>query len=76
MRSDLIETFKIIKSTNQLDVFANRVIYFWNKLPNQIKNSNKIKKLRLNWMILEKMVRKSLGHFWKVLEFDLYYILY
>ena len=22
-----------LKSSNQLDVFANRVIYFWNKLP-------------------------------------------
>ena len=28
------------KSTNQLDLFANRVKYVRNKLPNQIKNSN------------------------------------
>ena len=26
--------------SNQLDIFANRVIYFWIKLPNQIKSSN------------------------------------
>ena len=25
------------KSINQLDFFTNRVIYFWNKLPNHIK---------------------------------------
>ena len=47
------------KSINQLDFFANRAIYFWNKLPNQIKNSNSVKKiLSLNKMVLEKMIRK------------------
>ena len=29
-----------IKSIDQLEFFANKVIYFWNKLPNQIKDSN------------------------------------
>ena len=27
----------------QLDFFSKRVIYFWNKLPNPIKNSNSVK---------------------------------
>ena len=35
------------------------VIYFWNKLPNQIKNSNSIKNLRLNSMISKIMVKKE-----------------
>ena len=48
---------------NQLDFFAIRVIYFWNKLPNQIKNSNSVKILRLNWSISEIMIKKKLrGH--------------
>ena len=32
------------KSTNQLGFFENRVIYFWNKLPNAIKSINSVKK--------------------------------
>ena len=41
-------------------------MYFWKKLPNQIKNNNTVKKLRLNWRILEKIVRKRnlRGRFW------------
>ena len=30
------------KSTNQRDFFAYRVIYFWDKLPNQIKKTAKV----------------------------------
>ena len=45
-----------IKSTSQLDFLANRVICFWKILPNQIKNSNSVK--RSNCMISEIMVRK------------------
>ena len=42
------------KSNNLLDFFfANRVIYFWNKLSNLIENRKSGEKLRLNWMILE-----------------------
>ena len=44
------------KSSNQLAFFVNKVKYFWNKLPNQIKNSNSFKyinieldSLRKNW---------------------------
>ena len=48
------------KSTNQLDFFANKLIYFKNKLPNQIKNRNSVKeKLRLDWRISEKMLTKE-----------------
>ena len=47
-------------STHQLDFFANRVIYFGNKSPNQIKNSNSVKNLRLDCMISEIMVRKRI----------------
>ena len=36
-----------IKSTNKLDLFANRVMYFWNKLPNQIKNCNSVENLKI-----------------------------
>ena len=35
-----------ISKTNQF-FFANRVIYFWNKLPNQIKNTNNVKKFKI-----------------------------
>ena len=35
-------------------IFDNRIIYFWNKLLNKIKNNHYLKKLRLNWMVLEK----------------------
>ena len=33
------------KSTNQLDFLANKVKYFWNKLPNQIKNSKNVENI-------------------------------
>ena len=35
------------KSINQLDFLANRVICFWNKLTNQINNSNSTKNLKI-----------------------------
>ena len=35
------------KLINQLDFYANRMIYFWNKMSNQIKNSNGIKKFKI-----------------------------
>ena len=33
------------KSTNQLDLYAKGVIYFGDKLPNQLKNSDNAKKI-------------------------------
>ena len=33
------------QSSNQLDCFAYRVLYFWNKFPNLIKNRNSVKKI-------------------------------
>ena len=39
----LSRTILKTKSTNQLDFFANRIVYFWNKLPFQIKNSKSVK---------------------------------
>ena len=98
MKSDLIETFKIIngisnygrhffnispqtgnllsrqisktKSTNQLDFFANRVIYFWNKSPNQIKNSNSVKKIKIKLDDFRKNGKKKnlRGHFGELLH--------
>ena len=48
--------------------FARRVKYFLNKLLNQIKNSNRVENLGLNWMILEKNGKKKnlRGHFWEL----------
>ena len=66
------------KSVNKLDFFVSRMIYFWNKWPNQIKNNNSVKNLRLNWMISEKKngKKKNLRTFcnyqMKYLKFDLY----
>ena len=40
--------------------FANKIIHFWNKLPNYV-NSNSVKNSRLNWVISEKMVRKRIS---------------
>ena len=31
------------KSLNQLDCLVHRKIYFWNKIPNHIKNNNSVK---------------------------------
>ena len=47
-----------IKSTNQLNSFANRVIHFWKKFPNSIKNNVENFKIKLvyHW----KMVRKKI----------------
>ena len=42
------------KSTKQLDFFANRVIYFGNKLPNQIKGSNRVE----NFNLMNSEIRK------------------
>ncbi len=46
------------KSTNQLDFFVNSTIYFYNKLPNQIKKCNSVKILILNWTVSEKIVKE------------------
>ena len=45
------------KSMNKSDFFVNRLIYFENKLPNQIKNRVKKFKIKLN-DFRKKMVRK------------------
>ena len=47
------------KSINQMDLFAKKVIYFWKKLPNQIKNSNNKKNI-LNWMISVKIILEGI----------------
>ena len=58
------------KSMIVLDYFANRVIYFWNKLYNQIKNSNDVKELKieLDEFINNVMKKNSRGHFCKGLD--------
>ena len=67
------------KSTNQLDFFASRVIYFWNELPIQLKNGNgenkKETKLKMKLGDFRKNSKKKnlSGHYYKLLdEFDLY----
>ena len=40
-------TIIISKSKYQLDFLANRTRYFWNKLPNQIKNSKNVKNYKI-----------------------------
>ena len=42
--------------TNQMDFFTNRVIYFWNKLPNQIKNSNSAENVMIKLEDFRKIV--------------------
>ena len=61
------------KSINQLYFFANRVIYFLNKLPNQIKNGSSIKyfKIELDKFRNEGKKKKLREHF-HLTEFDLY----
>ena len=55
-----------IKSTNQLDFFANWVIYSWKKLSNQIKNSKNVKNFKIK---LDDFWKKKLrGHFWELLD--------
>ena len=61
---------QILKSTNRSNFFANRIIYFWNKLPNQMKSSNSVKKTQQ--IILDdfrnNIKKKYLRwHFWKLL---------
>ena len=57
------------KSTNQLDFFDNRVKYFWNKLPNQIKNSNRIENFKIKLDDFRKNGKKKnlRGHFVELL---------
>ena len=55
------------KSTNQLDFFANKVIYFWKKLSNQIKNSEKILKIRLDGFGINGM-KKNREKFWDLFD--------
>ena len=54
-------------SINQLDFFAIRVKY---KLPNQIKNSNRVKKIKnkLNDFKNNSKKRNLKGYFWELLD--------
>ena len=57
------------KSPNQINFFANRLIYFCKKLLNQIKNCIKCKKFSnwIEWFQKKKNDKKNLrDHFWKV----------
>ena len=48
-----------------MDSFANRVTYFWYKLPNQIQNSNRVKKFKIELDEFKNVSKKknSSGHF-------------
>ena len=52
-------------SMKQLDFFANRRIYFWNRLANQIKNSNSVLSFKIKMYGFRKNGKKknSRGHF-------------
>ena len=64
----LLRQISISKSINQLDFFVNRVIYFRNKLPNQIKNSNSIQNFKINLDDFRKNSKKKnlREHFWEL----------
>ena len=50
---------------NQVDFFAYRVVYFWKKFPNQIKNSSSVKKteIKLDGFRKNGKKKKLKGHF-------------
>ena len=54
------------KSTKQLDFFSNRVIYFWNKLPSNVKNSTSVNSFKNNLDKFRKygIINNLNGHFW------------
>jgi hypothetical protein len=54
------------KSARQLDFFSNRVIYFWNKLPTQVKDSTSVNNFKNNLDKFRVNGRKAglIGHFW------------
>ena len=46
------------KSIKQMNIFANKIIYFWNKLPNQIKNRNTVGIFKIELDDFKKMVKE------------------
>ena len=53
------------KCTNKLNCLVLIFVYFWNKLPNQIKNRNRIEKFKIKLNDLKNEVQKKnlKGHF-------------
>ena len=51
-------------TTEQLDLFANRGMYFWKKLPNQFKNSDRVKDFKTEFDSRNNVKKKTFsGHF-------------
>ena len=47
--------------------FFNCLIYFWNKLPNHIKNNSCIENVKVKLDNFRKIFKKNLrGHFWEL----------
>ena len=56
------------KTTKQLDFFSNRVIKYWNKLPNNVKNSTSVNNFKNNldkFRVFGKSTNLQ-GHFWEL----------
>ena len=56
------------KTTKQLDFFSNRVIKYWNKLPNNIKSSTSVNSFKNNldkFRVFGKSQNLQ-GHFWEL----------
>ena len=56
------------KTTKQLDFFSNRVIKYWNKLPNHVKNSTSVNNFKNNldkFRVFGKSTNLQ-GHFWEL----------
>ena len=61
------DRLKKITSIHQFNFIAYRIIYFWNKLPNQIKNGNSVENFKIKFDdFWKKGKKKNLwGYFWK-----------
>ena len=56
------------KTTKQLDFFSNRVIKYWNKLPNNVKNSTSVNNFKNNLDKIRVFGKSTnlQGHFWEL----------
>ena len=68
------DTFQKISLLTNRIFLANKIIYFWNKLSNQIKNSDSVEtsKIKLNYFRKEKKIKVFLGiikYIWSVYRY-------
>ena len=57
-----------IKCTNQLDLFSNHMMHFWNNLPYQIKNDNSVESYLVELDDFRNNSKENYlrGHFWRL----------